>query len=241
MFHILQGFARLSQSRWPLFYDWLTGSSAVKSDKVLLRQYRQNPYWSNGHDRLFKRKQTDKAKTNNLGANYIKSQGKVKARETGIKSLWEGEEKKKKLLSNFCSRRARLLIIRAAARPDKSYIIDMIFRLSGRVYVITSDMLNPSQIRFPNQPTSRLTTAFRGRNESATPPQTELTWTGVTSLRSDRVPAGPSLPLSLSPSLYLPSTDLRPFINTAVIYPLSHHKQRVTTYITAFSHWVQQG
>lgn len=57
---------------------------------------------------------------------------------------------------------ARLLIIRAAARPDKSYIIDMIFRLSGRVYVITSDMLNPSQIRFPNQPTSRLTTAFRG-------------------------------------------------------------------------------
>lgn len=107
----------------------------------------------------------------------------------------------------------------------------MIFRLSGRVYVITSDMLNPSQIRFPNRPTSRLTTAFgaemnqRRLLKQSTP---EPEW------HHSEVIEFPLVHLCLSPSPHLPSADPRPLINTAVIYPLSPHKRRVTTYITAF-------
>lgn len=88
----------------------------------------------------------------------------------------------------------------------------MIFRLSGRVYVITSDMLNPSQIRFPNQPTSSLTAALKARMNQprllkrSTP---EPEWHQSEVIES--LPIHPSLPLSL------PSADRRPFINTVDI------------------------
>lgn len=82
--------------------------------------------------------------------NGVKAQGA----ETGMISLVEGG-RGGTAASNLCSRRARLL----ASRPDKSYIIDMISRRRGPACAITSDTLNPSQIRFPNQPTSRLTAA----------------------------------------------------------------------------------
>lgn len=120
------------------------------------RQHRQT---------LVDSKRVQQTKTNNLRANGVKPQGA----EPGAISLRE-RGKKGNAAVQFL-----LLVSRTAARPDKSYIIDMILRLSGRAYVITSDTLNPSQIRFPNQPTSRLTAAFRAWNESAPPPQTEHT------------------------------------------------------------------
>lgn len=87
---------------------------------------------------------------------------KAQSMETGTISLRERKKKKKKDRSNLGSGRAWLLVSGSVlGEADKSHIIDMIFRLSGRAYLITSDTLNPSQIRFPNRPTSRLTAAFR--------------------------------------------------------------------------------
>lgn len=97
----------------------------------------------------------------------------------------------------------------ALGEADKSHIIDMIFRLSGRAYLITSDTLNPSQIRFPNRPPSRLTAAFRAWNESAAPPplQREHTCTGLASLRRDGAPA-PAQPPSSDPRLFINPGDV---------------------------------
>lgn len=80
-------FTCLQQSRWP--------SSTDKSNKVLLRQYRQTPI-----DPMGRTAYSNGNKTNNLTANYIKSQGMVRATETGIKSLKWGKVVVVVLLSN---------------------------------------------------------------------------------------------------------------------------------------------
>lgn len=83
-------FTRLPQSRRPLFL-WLADGSTVKSDKVRLRQHQQTLIDPVGMTAYSKgNKQTKQNKQ--LGANYIKSQRKVKARETRIKSLGEGKK-----------------------------------------------------------------------------------------------------------------------------------------------------